>query len=96
MADQGLREVGQATLGNLGRLEKYGSAGLESLTTRSDPYIPPGLSHLQAQSCSPYNILERLVFSAAGQDSNPGLSHSKWSILSWHHTLSLPQAPSGK
>lgn len=50
MADQGLREVGQATLGNFGGLEKYGNAGLESLTTRSDPYVPPGLSHLQTQS----------------------------------------------
>lgn len=49
MSDPGLKEVGQAILGNIRGLEKHGSAGLESLLpTPSDPHIPPGLSLLQA------------------------------------------------
>ena len=48
-SDWGLKEVGQATVGSIRGLEKYGSAGLESLlTTLSDPHVPPGLRLSQA------------------------------------------------
>ena len=58
MSGQGLREEGQAMLGNLGGWRsKEVPAWSSLLTSHSDPHVPPGLSLLQAQP-----LLERLIF----------------------------------